>query len=274
VGHHCCNQRPRTPRTEASLIFISSLAAALLAVAAPLRAQDLPPPSPAGNGQSTAADTQPPAEEPRPGLVSAGANLTVGSAFVWRGFVLGSDPVVQPTAWLKVGPVTVSSWSNLYVPSSGGMVRSEHDLTVDYSTEVRGVSLSAGWINYAYAHVASGRFSNEFYGSVGVGGFLNPKLQVYQDVNEGSGTYASLAVSHEFALPWGAMTLTPSLSVGYNHHLWTDYAGFSDVTPSVTLNLSTPIPRLSLQPFLGYSCGLETSVFPRRFYGGVALVLE
>lgn len=249
----------------------------LAATVRPAAAQEAPPaPAIAGaGGQPVTPEGQAAGEEAAPSpFVSAGASFTYGSAFVWRGFVLGNDPVFQPSAWLKVGPVTVTSWSNAYVPSASGIVRSEHDLTVDYSTEIRGVSLSVGWINYAYAHVTSGRFSNEFYGSVGLGGLLNPRLQVYQDVNEGNGTYASLGVSHEFALPWRKMTMTPSVSVGYNHHQWTDFTGLSDVTATATLALPTPVPHLALQPFFGYSCGLETAVFPRRFFGGVTLAIE
>lgn len=269
-----CLRRQR-PRPVGLAVAVFASFAAVLAAAAPLAAQEVAAPPAAENGQPATAQGQAAADEASaPGLVSVGASVTFGSAFVWRGFVLGPDPVVQPSAWLKVGPVTVTSWSNAYVPSAQRMVRSEHDLTVDYSTEVRGVSLSVGWINYAYAHVTSGRFSNEFYGSVGIGGFLNPTFQVYQDVNEGNGTYASLAVSHELTLPWAKMSVTPSVSVGYNHHQWTDYTGFSDITTAATFNLPTPIPHVALQPFFGYSCGLETSVFPRRFYGGVTLTVE
>lgn len=211
---------------------------------------------------------------PSPFEPSFGASMTFASAFVWRGFVLGSDPAVQPSVWARVGPVTVTSWSNTYLPSPSKLSYSEHDLSVDYAWAIGGATLSFGWINYAYAHVPTGRYSNEFYAAVAGGGYLSPKLQVFQDVHQGSGTYAMLAVSHEYALASTAARLTPTFSVGYNHHQWTDRSGFSDVTAALTLSVPTPIRHLALQPFAGYSCGLEAAVFPRRFYGGVTLAVE
>ena len=262
---------PRTlPRSRrlARIAIGAACAGALLSVPCRLLAQEAVPTS--GGGRQ---------ETPEGGRTSGletsfGASLTFASAFVWRGFVLGSDPALQPSVWAEIGPVTISSWSNTYVPSAGGMRYSEHDFSVDYSREVRGLTISAGWINYTFPREASGRHTNEFYAAVGTGGYLAPKFQVYHDVNEGKGTYAMLSVAHEYPLTPGGVTIEPAVSLGYNHHQWTERTGFSDLTTVVTATLPTPIKRLSLQPFVGYSCGFDAATFPRRFYGGLTLAVE
>lgn len=234
---------------------------------APLAFAQAPSPAPPAPPAGSSEETPPPFTE-------FGASVTFASAFVWRGFVLGEDPVAQPSAWVRVGPVTVTSWSNTYVPSAARMQYTEHDFSVDYSQDVRGVTLSFGWINYAFPRQDVGRYTNEFYAAVSAGGYLNPKVQVYHDVDEGDGTYAMVAVSHDYELPSTKITLSPTVSLGYNHHQWTDRRGFSDVTAQLNAEIPIPIPHLALQPFFGYSCGLDTAVFPRRFYGGITLTVE
>ncbi|HEY3382537.1 MAG TPA: hypothetical protein VGK32_12255 [Vicinamibacterales bacterium] len=246
-----------------------------LALAGSLCAQEAsslsPPPPPAtGAGQDIPA-----AQTDGNGLrLSFGASGTFASAFVWRGFLLGSDPAFQPSVWAKVGPLTITSWSNSHVRSASGVIYTEHDLIIDYSREVRGVTLSVGWINYMFPRQASGRYSNEFYVAAAAGGYFAPKAQVYHDVNEGSGTYATIGISHEYGLGSTKVSLTPGVSVGYNHHQWTERTGFSDITTGLALVVPTPIPHCALQAFLNYSHGLDTAVFQRQVYGGVTLSVQ
>lgn len=222
----------------------------------------------------TTADraVQAPAPSAEPQIeVSFGASATFVSAFVWRGFVLGSDPAIQPSAWAKFGPLTVTSWSDIDVRSRTGISFREHDLTIDYSRQIGKATLSVGWTNYAVAREPD---SNEFYAAIDVGGYLNPGIQVFHDVDEGKGTYAALAVSHTYGIGSTKASITPTLSVGYNHHLWTDRSGFSDINAGLAMSVPTPIQRLSLQPFINYSYGLDAAVFPKRFYGGVTLAVQ
>ena len=144
---------------------------------------------------------------------SFAAGVSVVSAWVWRGFVLSDAPAVQPTAWVKAGPLTVTSWMNVGESVNGGHAFTEHDLTVDYSVPVGQATLSLGWTNYMFADLTEGRHSNEFYAGVAGGGFFSPALQVYHDVQEGHGTYAVVTVSHAFAIePWKVSLSTPELA--------------------------------------------------------------
>lgn len=210
----------------------------------------------------------------RPWQPSFGASLGFASDFVWRGFVVGTDPVAQPSVWMAVGPFTVSSWSSAYTPSAGHARYSEHDFTVDYSRQVGSLTLSAGWINYAFPLEDTGRHSNEFYWAIAGGGYARPKLQVYHDVHQGKGTYATLSAGHDYRLGESGFSLAPSISLGYNHHQWTGRSGFSDLTTVLAASVPTPVAHLGLQPFVAYTLGMGAPIFPRRLYWGLTLTVE
>lgn len=257
--------RCRRRRYMPGVLFVAALSAlTVLSFASIARGQE-PAPAPGAPAQQAEPDAEP--------LVSFGASVGFFSHYVWRGTINGEDPVMQPSTWIRIGPVTVTSWSNTFLPSSG-IWYSEHDLLVDYSVEFRGAALSFGWINYAYPKETTGRYTNEFYGVIAGEGYLEPKLQVFHDVNVGNGTYAALGISHEYTLGSSKLALRPAVSVGYNWHQWTDYVGFSDVTMTVGASVPVGIPHLAIEPVIGYTYGIDTSVFPRRLYGGVTLTVQ
>lgn len=230
-----------------------------------------------------AAMPQSPGEPPQPGdqqpasspsRVTGGFDVAANSAFVWRGFVLCDSLVVQPAAWVGWGPFTVTSWSNVARTGPNGRRWTEHDLTVDY-TAVRGdYTVSAGWINYAFLDQQSNRFSNELYVGVSRAGPVEPSLRVFQDVHAGSGTYlvAGIAYSHE--LQASGVTLTSTLSVGYNHRLWIDASGLSDANVVFEASIPTPFHGLVVRPGVGYSRAFRLPGLSSRVYWGLVASLE
>jgi hypothetical protein len=268
--------RPCVRPTRTRLWILAALIVAALIVAglsAPASAQSVTPAPPVPATEADASQKAEAAVAPAEPLIGGGASLTFASAFVWRGFVLTTTPAVQPGAFVTVGPVTVTSWANVDHPVAGQWSFTEHDFTVDYSREAGPVTLSAGWTNYFFA-TETGRHSNEFYGGIAGGGYLNPALQVYADVQQGHGTYAVLTVSHEYPLSANGVTVTPTASLGYNHHQWTEFVGFSDVNVGARLSWPLPVARLAIQPWINYSFGFKASGLPSRFYVGVSLAVE
>lgn len=219
-----------------------------------------------------------PADPPAP-AVSVGADLLASSAFVWRGFVDIDSLVVQPDVWVKWRGLTVSSWINVARHNDPeDKPLSEHDLTVDYSVSRGKYTMSAGWINYAFLDIESGseteggRWSNEVYVGVSREGPLTPSVRVFQDFQQGSGTYVSLGVQHAFAVGRG-LALAPAATLGYNHHLYTEYSAFSDAVVSVKGTVPTPVKHLALQPFVAYSLSLDHRIARDRFYWGLGAVI-
>jgi hypothetical protein len=221
---------------------------------------------------STAADqtVQPPVTAPEPApRVKVGFDLVAASAFVWRGFVLTPSLVVQPNMWVKVGDFTVTSWGNVARHGPNGKALTEHDLVVAYSKSRRAYTFSAGWINYVFLDLSTGRVTNELYVGVNHASYFSPAIMVYQDLQEGSGTYISAASSHAYTLR-SNVVLTPSLAVGYNHNQWIDASTFSDATVGVKLAVPTPIRHLAVAPFANYSISLNREMIPHRFFWGVS----
>ena len=255
--------QPGAGRAAATLAALAIACSAQAAAAG----QEGPAPPPPARQESTA-------EAPAAAGPVVGADVTVASAFMWRGFELFPSPVVQPSIWVGIGPITIVSWSNIETPSPGRATYSEHDLTVDYSREVGPATVSVGWTHYAFVQESTDRFTNEFYLAVSAGGYLNPRVQVVQDVHAGSGTYALFEMSHEFAVGGTGVLLTPTLTIGYTDRQWVDWSGFSHITASVGATVPLGRSHASLHPFLAYSHGLDADLFPRRFYAGLTFTVE
>ena len=223
---------------------------------------------------TTAQDVPQPATEPewRWRFVTVGADLTLTSAFVWRGFVLHDNPCLQPDLWVTLGDLTVTSWVNVRSGVADDNNVNEHDFTIDYSRDVRRLTLAAGYTNYRFFGNASGN-SNEFYAGVRADLILQPGVQVFRDVGEGTGTYVSFSAQHEWPIG-GRITGTAQAAVGYNDHLYIDGSGFSDV--AITLGIALPIrsARAALQPTLTYSRSLMPGRFPSRLFGGLSVVFK
>lgn len=85
---------------------------------------------------------------------------------------------------------------------------------------------------------------------------------------------ASLAASHTYALPWRDAALTPSVALGYNHHQWIGASTFSDLTLGLKATLPTPLPHVSLAPFVTWSRSLATDHFPSRLLCGIGMSVQ
>lgn len=202
-------------------------------------------------------------------FVTTGVDVMTTSAYVWRGFVPSDTPSVQPAPWIKLGPVTITSWANLASRGSVGTPVTEHDATIDY-TEHRGAfALSVGYTNYYFPDATSDRVSHEFYAGVAHDSYFSPSVRVYRDVSVGRGTYASVSIAHSYEISHNRWTLTPNVTVGYNHHQWTDQSTWSDLAIGLKATLPTASSRVTLSPFVTYSHSLARDLFPSRLYGGI-----
>jgi hypothetical protein len=253
----------RTVRsTLAVTVFMFVLCYTVLGSAGLAAAQSTPA------AAATPAESQPAAAP----AVTIGASAAVVSAYVWRGFVLIDEVSVQPSVWLKMGGLTLTSWVNVS-PGVEGDAFTEHDFTLDYTRSVGRVALSAGYINYFFVSLDEDRFTNELYVGATVSGPLNPSLRVYQDVQQGSGTYVSFGVSQAVPLGSKGPTITPSAVLGYNNNQWVDGSGWSDL--SVGATLAFPVNgHLDLSASANYSRSLNKDWFPSKFWGGATLAVH
>jgi len=138
------------------------------------------------------------AEEEKP---TANFTTSLLSKYVWRGLELSDDSVViQPSMTIAYKGFSANLWGNLDSDYfiSDTTEWTETDLTFAYGRQVGPVSLSGGYIYYGL----DGLFDEqELYVSAGLGTLLKPTLTIYRDFSHTPGWYATVGVSHSFALP-------------------------------------------------------------------------
>jgi hypothetical protein len=206
--------------------------------------------------------------------VTAGTEFLASSSYVWRGFQPNGSFSVQPNTWVKIDNLTISSWMNIARRHVEHRPITEHDLTVDYSATRGSFTWSAGWINYVFPEVETGRYSNELYAGFSHSSYLNPSFRVYQDVHTGSGTYVNAGVSHTYPLIGSNVTLAPSVALGYNHKQWIEASTFSDLNMGLRLTMPGPVKHLWLAPFINYSRSLDRAVLQSKTYGGLSVAVR
>lgn len=133
------------------------------------------------------------------------------SAYIWRGQELSRDSVViQPSATVSYRGFTANIWGNLdtdpYSVTDGEYSSNytETDVTLSYTHKFGIVSAGAGYIYYGLAAATPGGpdllDSQEIFVTLGLDTILAPALTVYKEVDHYHQWYATLGISHTFAL--------------------------------------------------------------------------
>jgi uncharacterized protein (TIGR02001 family) len=114
------------------------------------------------------------AEEKSP--VSAYADVTALTDYVWRGYSLSDDSIViQPTATVSYKGFSFNLWGNIDTDSNDNAFN-ETDMTLSYDWSFDKVSMGVGYIYYAL----EGNDSQELYMSFGIDTILAPTLKIYR----------------------------------------------------------------------------------------------
>jgi len=84
-------------------------------------------------------------------------DLSVQSAYIWRGMVLNDKPVFQPSLNVSGGPWSASVWSNINLTSDNGYEgeASEVDYWLAYTSAGRDVDWTVTYYAYTFPHTAS-----------------------------------------------------------------------------------------------------------------------
>ncbi len=157
------------------------------------------------------AEEQKPVEQKQEDKVTGGVDLSILSAYIWRGQELTRNSVVvQPSATISYKGFTFNAWGNLDTkPYSAaganyGGKYTETDLTVSYSKALGIVQVGGGYIYYAlgapYSGAAAPLDSQEIFVTVGLNTLLSPTLTAYKEIDHYHQWYFLLGVSHTFAL--------------------------------------------------------------------------
>lgn len=189
------------------------------------------------------------------------------SKYVWRGFDLApqNDSAIQGGVYLnwKSG-MTFNVWGSYNLDSD--MQLDELDYTLGYATNLSdNVGLSAGYTHYTFPSFITGAETQVESSEVSLGfsfpkAALKPAITVYEDYEQGDGTYIYLSGSKDFALNLGEQpqVFTFKIGAGYNNGYWAPVSSLTniDLSLSTTFNSGT----VAITPSINYTINQEDAV--------------
>jgi hypothetical protein len=202
--------------------------------------------------------------------VTFGTAVVTTSRYIWRGFEDGGFSV-QPRSWIELGGFRAKSMFNFAGRPLESSAFTEQDVTVEYGRSVGAFAVSGGWT--AYFFPGRRAHSQEVFASIERKGPLSPSLAVFHDYRLGQGTYANAGVTYPWPAIVPAIQLSSTISVGYNHHHWTEASGFSEANVGVRASWRAD-RHVAIGPFINHSRSLNRSIVPTRTYGGVEVAIR
>ena len=173
--------------------------------------------------------------------------------YIWRGFLLDDDPVLQPGIYVSYRGFSLSLWSSMDTDNNEGAISDEIDYTLDYTFTIKRLALSLGHIYYDFPGING--YTKEYYLGLSYDGLLSPSVTWYHDYLEESkggadGDYYVLALSHIFPMGQG-LSIDLSGHIGYNRGHFINGKG-GDMALSAGLNIPLT-ENLTITPSIAYS---------------------
>lgn len=183
------------------------------------------------------------------------------SKYLWRGFLLCNEPVVQPSVTVSSDDWSLNCWTNFDAGSGGRCT--EVDYTISRSFPLHGSAATAGYSYYTFSDLEEGSSSHEVFLGIAGQGKMPVSLTAYYDFAEGDGLYAELAT--EMPVPLGGREATLELALGYNRHQWREDTGLTHLQVS----LSYPIAwrKVTLSPMVARSLALADDFDSHTVFG-------
>lgn len=187
--------------------------------------------------------------------IGISSDVGIYSKYIWRGFKLDDDPVMQSGIYTSIKGFTVSIWGSFDVGTEDSLNSDEVDYSIDYTYEFEDyLSLSVGHTYYDFP--PADLFTKEFYIGVGFDVLLAPTLTWYRDYGDedkggGDGSYTVLGLSHSFPLGDSPVSLDLSGHVGYNDKLFIQGEGGDT---AFSIGLTVPLTeKITFSPNANYS---------------------
>lgn len=193
--------------------------------------------------------------------IEMSAEIGFYSDYIWRGFELDGDPVIQPAVSIGAYGFTGTFWSSFDVVSDDSLDGDEVDFTLDYAYEHGLFSLFVGHTWYTFPPADTD--TQEFYIGGGVNIPVTDEITLspavtwfhdYGDTDDGGakGDYFMFDLGHSIPLLETSVTLDLSGQVAYNHEFFIEGDG-----GYVLLNAGLTVPlyneNVTLSPNINYS---------------------
>jgi hypothetical protein len=224
----------------------------------------------------TKASQEPVKAIPEEDKVTGEIDLSVLSAYIWRGYEqTRNSVVVQPSVTANYKGFSVNVWGNLdtnpYSSANANYAAkyTETDYTISYSKKFGILQVTPGYIYYAlgapYAGGTAPLDSQEVFLTLGLDTILSPTLTAYKEIDHYHQWYFLLGVSHNIEFN---KIISLKLSASASYLLSTDantyakynsnalpttdkYNNFHDGTVSASLPIAV-YKTLSVAPTISY----------------------
>lgn len=221
--------------------------------------------------------------------IEVAASIDYYDKYVWRGFLLDADAVMQPGITLFSNGFEGGFWGSWDLQSKDGLASDEVDGFVGYGFDLGFINDSLDKVSVSLGHTWYGfpeadLYSKEFYLGFSVDTFLSPYFTWYNDYEDeiqggADGNYFMAGIGHSFDLneEYG-ITLDLGLEYGYNDNAFIDGQGYYLLS---TAGVAIPLTeKIIMSPVLAYSVpfgDLEDgggNDQKEQFYGGVLLAFN
>jgi uncharacterized protein (TIGR02001 family) len=212
------------------------------------------------------------------------ASVDVAAKYVWRGFLLTDDPVIQPGFTVSSGGFAFNIWGNIDTTDiNEGDVDEDYriqevDYTLSYGfSPSDSVDMEVGIIRYDFPGTPFDS-TTEVYASATWNVLLAPTLTVYYDIDESDGLYVNGSIGHTFELT-EALGLSLGAGLGWGDEDNNDFyygvseSGVADLMLSGSLDYAVN-DNFSISFYLGYSEIIDSDLEDARadsdvFNGGI-----
>ena len=207
-------------------------------------------------------------------VVSVSGSLDYSSKYVWRGFTLDQDPVVQPGLSLSSYGFTLSYWGSMPIGNRDyAALSNETDLTVSYSRGIGPVTVTLGHVTYDFSGVFAPT-REVFAGVTSCNLPVSLAATYYNDYDLNDGSYLSFDAGKDFGL---SETVTATVTGHYG--MFSGYGAIENGGDySIGLKLGLPLSgALSMTPAVFYSVPVGDLEDPSAgaqksgLYGGFSL---
>lgn len=215
--------------------------------------------------------------------VEVSGSVDYYNKYIWRGFTLDKDSVIQPSVTISANGFEVGYWGSFDLQNDDALTSDESDGWIGYSfdlgfidesLEIVGISVGHTW----YAFPAADLYSKETYLGISVDTFLSPYFTWYHDYEDeaqggADGDYFMFGVGHSFTLAEDlGITLDVGQEIGINDKAFiADNGGYSLTTLALNIPLSENVTAV---PTVAYSSpwgDIKDAGNDDEVYGGVSV---
>jgi uncharacterized protein (TIGR02001 family) len=206
-------------------------------------------------------------------------DVSIYSAYVWRGIVINDEAVMQPALTVSKGGFSANVWGNFDFTDSIGTEHefSEIDITLSYTWEFEMFGLEIGYVEYLFPNTSE-EGTREIFATCSVDILLSPTVTLYYDVDEIDGLYVLFSAGHSLEVT-EVIGLDLGAGVGlanadYNDgYFGVDDGAFVDMVFSADLSWAAT-DNITLSGGIAYMALLDSSLKDAssdddKFYGNV-----